>query len=106
MNRKEELLLSAQRALLFNIIPKVKYIFIETVNTQLLMMVYSNKELTPEEKDMYFAVCGEIVGDFEYLSLEYSEVRFEFGIIQYDELKKLENLVFAQYSSPNTLPSK
>jgi len=90
-----ELLLSAQRALLFNITLNVRLIFIEARAEHLIMLVYSDIDLTDEEKDVYYSSAGEITGDF--VELDTSEVFFIVTTEAYEKVDKLEHLVFARY---------
>ncbi len=40
------------------------------------MWVYSDREPTDDEKDVYYSVCAELTGDFIELDDSISEVRF------------------------------
>lgn len=93
----ERILLSAQRALLFNIIDCVRFIFIQKEQNKLLMHVYSDRLLSEQEKDIYYSVGGEICGDFT--ELIDSNVKFYSGNTEYDNIQKLEFLIYARYEA-------
>jgi hypothetical protein len=94
---KDKLLLSVQRALLFNILNSVRFIFIENQGDKILLTIYSDNELTTEEKDIYFAVLGEILGDFSNINDSASEVIFMINDIKFEKIKNQGILVYARY---------
>lgn len=88
------LLLSAQRALLFNIIPSIRYVFIEARNdNEICMYIYTNRPLTEEEKDIYYSVLAEISGDFPEVDDSICKIDFFNSKEQYDKIDKLRWLV-------------
>jgi hypothetical protein len=93
----ERLLLSVQRALLFNIINSVRFIFIENKGEELLMSVYTDTELMNEEKDIYYAVLGEILGDFTNINDAASEVIFIVNRSAFEKINNSGILVYARY---------
>jgi len=92
---KGKLLLSIQRALLFNIKGCIRYIFIETENVCLKLWIYMDKEPIDEDYDIFYAVAEECCGDFEEL-LE-SEVQIFFSLEPMENIKHLDRLVYARY---------
>lgn len=95
---QKALQLSVQRALLFNIIPIVRFIFIEIdTNSILKLLIYLKNEPSNEEKDIYYAVAGEISGDFSEIDDSKNEVQFIVGNSKFEDIQKLEFLVFAMY---------
>jgi len=92
-----EIRMSFQRALLFNIISSVRFIFTEmNASGSLDMIVYTDRELTESEKDIYYAVSGEVIGDFVDMGC-HGYVKFVTDLRDYTEVPKLELLVYARY---------
>ena len=90
-----KLRLSAQRALLFNIPLSVRLIFVELNSKNILqMLVYSDQDLSEEERDLLYSAAGEIEGDF--VEIEDSDVEIIISKKSYEDIKKLESLVFAR----------
>jgi|APEBP8051072266_1049373.scaffolds.fasta_scaffold06677_3 hypothetical protein len=93
-----QLLLSTYRALLFNIICSVRFIYLEQLeNTEdkVNLFIYSDRELTEDEKDIYFAVAAEISGD--YCDMESPDVHFIVDNREYDPKNYQGKLVYARY---------
>jgi len=94
-----ELRLSAQRALLFNIITCVRFIFIEKRELKIILSVYTDRNLSGSEKDLYYEVLGEILGDFTDLDFEGSMTLIE---VTEKEVLQLNNpgvLIYARYET-------
>ncbi|SEL98315.1 hypothetical protein [Parapedobacter koreensis] len=97
MIEKTQLLLSANRALLFNIIKAVRFIFVKVEDSILLLNVFTERSLTDDEKDIYYAMAGEISGDFEEIDDSCTNVTF---IVTDDEFETIEQdgqLVYARH---------
>lgn len=89
-----QLILSAQRAMLFNISQKFRMISLEVdENKTLKLLVIISSELTEEEKDLAYSMTGEIVGDF--VEIEKSDVDF---IVSNDPINSLERLHILMYA--------
>jgi hypothetical protein len=94
-----ELILSFQRALLFNILPSVRYIFAEIREINSLdMLVYTDRELSEWEKDVYYAVSAEVEGDFVEVGAQ-GTVKFVTDVRDYAEVSKLQLLIYARYEA-------
>lgn len=92
-----ELRLSAQRALLFNIISCVRFIFIENRERKIFLSVYTDRDLSDSENELYYESLGEILGDFTDLDFEGSMTLIE---VTNKEAREIENrgvLVYARY---------
>lgn len=91
-----QLLLSAQRAMLFNISPKFRMISIDIDFDRVLqVLVIISSEVDEEEKDLMYSFAGEIEGDFS----EISSTNVEF-IINSDDINivpRLSKIVFSLY---------
>lgn len=91
-----QLILSAQRAMLFNMSPKFRMISIEVSKNQILiMLVISSSELSDDEKDLISSIIGEIEGDF--CEIKSSEVNFIIDNGDIDNLRRLDTLIYALY---------
>ncbi len=92
---RNTLLLSTYRALLFNILQCTRFIYIDVKEQILNMSIYVDRELSDEEKDVYYSVAGEICGDF--IKLENSVVNFHLNNLKFEN--NLDNgiLVYARY---------
>lgn len=89
-----QLILSAQRAMLFNVSQKFRMISLEVdENKTLKLLVIISSELTEEEKDLAYSMAGEIVGDF--VEIEKSDVDF---IVSNDPINSLERLHILMYA--------
>lgn len=97
MLEKKQLLLSAFRGLLFNIIAPVRFIFMQIIDNRLIITIYSDRELNELERDIYHAVSGEISGDFIFLDDSLSEVNFIVTNKTFETIKESGDLVFARY---------
>ncbi|MDF1546172.1 MAG: hypothetical protein P1P88_00025 [Bacteroidales bacterium] len=98
MVERNSLLLSIQRALLFNILAYIRFIFIEVEKGPFLKIwIYSDKELNESEKEIYYSVAGEVVGDFTELNNQDVEVLFFVDQSNFENIQKLTNLVYARY---------
>lgn len=87
-------LLSSQRAMLFNICPKFRMISLELNNNSVLkVLVIISEALTEEEKDLAYSFSGEIEGD--YPEIASSDVVFLLDTRDIDLLPRLKNLVFS-----------
>lgn len=76
-NRKNQLLLSFQKVLLFNITFHTKLIVANVFNSsKLVIWVYMDKLPTDDEKDVYYSICAEVTGEFLDLDDSISEVHF------------------------------
>lgn len=94
----QSLRLSAQRALTFNVLCCIRFISIEVIEAKLLMWVYSERELSEDEKDIYYSTSGEILGDFPELINE--EVKIFVTDSDFNSLKHLKYLIYARYEEP------
>jgi hypothetical protein len=92
---KAELLLSAQRALLFAIIPSVQFISVEITGNTLSMYVYVDKELNEEEKDIYYSAIAEMERDFA--ETHNTHIDFFISKAKFEDVKHLQHLVYARY---------
>lgn len=97
MIEKSRLLLSALRAMLFNVIGTVRFIFVKVDDSVILLNVFTDRSLTDDEKDIYYAVAGEISGDFQEVDDSRTRVVFivtseKFEAIEHDGL-----LVYARH---------
>ncbi|MBD1434958.1 hypothetical protein H8B06_19210 [Sphingobacterium sp. DN00404] len=97
MNILYKLRLSSNRALLFNVISSVKYICVKLKKEKLILSVYCERELTEDEKDIYYAVAGEIIGDFVELDDSLTEVEFIVSNKKYEKSDCKGELVYARY---------
>ncbi len=95
MVERNALLLSAQRALLFAVSPALRFISIEASDRELRMRVHMMSEPSEDERDMYFAMSGEIIGDFPELDVAQSGVEFVVDMRPFEQLEHLKYLVFA-----------
>ncbi len=93
----EKIILSSNRALLFNIIPSVRLIFVRFEKNELTLSVYTDRELDEEEKDIYYAVGGEISGDFIKLKNSLADVHFYVSTNNFEELPQNGQLVYARH---------
>ncbi|WP_373962718.1 hypothetical protein [Kosakonia sacchari] len=90
------ILLSAQRAMLFNICPKFRMISLEVnADNVLKVLIIISEVLTDEEKDLAYSLSGEIEGD--YPELVSSDVSFSLDTRDIDLLPRLKILVFSLY---------
>ena len=94
---RNQLYISALRALLFNITSSIRFIFIQSVEDKLILFVYTDKELSESEKDIFYAVSGEISGDFPFLDDSKSEVNFVNDNNKFESIKNEGDLIFARY---------
>lgn len=91
-----QILLSAQRAMLFNICPKFRMISLELTDDNILkVLVIISEVLTEEEKDLAYSFSGEIEGD--YPEVVSSDVSFLLDTRDIDLLPRLKTLVFSLY---------
>lgn len=90
------LMLSAQRALLFAVSSSLRFLSMEVNGAMLRMRLYLDTEPAEDEKDMYFAVSGEISGDFPELDDALSSTEFVVSSQSFDDLEHLKLLVFAR----------
>ncbi|PDO84934.1 hypothetical protein [Kosakonia pseudosacchari] len=90
------ILLSAQRAMLFNICSKFRMISLEVNGDNVLkVLIIISEALTDEEKDLAYSLSGEIEGD--YPELVSSDVSFLLDTRDIDLLPRLKILVFSLY---------
>lgn len=94
---KTQLILSAHRALLFNILCSVRFIFIDVNDNKLLVSIYADKDFSVDEKDIYYAVSGEISGDFPELDDAISEVRFFVDDSNFEDITNPGILIYARH---------
>ena len=92
-----ELLISIQRALLFNIKQSIRFIFIEVIDSYLKLWIYMDSIPTDEDYEIFYAVVGECIGDFKELSNEQNEVCLFMSLDAFENIKSLKHLVFARY---------
>lgn len=92
-----ELRLSAQRALLFNIISCVRFIFIDNRSGKIILSVYTDRDLSDTEKELYYEVLGEILGDFTDLDFEGSMTLIEVTDKKAREVGSSGVLIYARY---------
>ncbi|PHI31742.1 hypothetical protein [Budvicia aquatica] len=87
--------LSAQKALLYYLFPKVRMISMDVVDSFLHILFIVSDELTEDEKDMIYTVGGQIEGDF----LEITDRRVDYVVSKdnIDEQPQLRLLVLAQF---------
>jgi hypothetical protein len=99
---KAQVFISVQRALLFNILKSLRFIFVKYGVNRIDLVFISDKELTDDERDIYYAVSSEIDGDFSEIksssvtfvesNLELSTLDYEkFGI--YSSIELIESLI-------------
>jgi hypothetical protein len=93
---KDHLLLSAQRALLFNVIDCVRFICAEISDNKLMLYIYSDRELTEDEMDLYYGVSAEMSGDF-VLDDSKSKTIFIVEHGQFESITITGKLVYARY---------
>lgn len=93
----DKLRLSSSRALLFNVLPSIRFIFVKLKGHQLILSVYSDRALIKEEEDIYFSVCGEISGDFENIDESVSEVKFYVTNYCFEDIDEEGELIYARY---------
>lgn len=97
---KNEIFLSAQRALLFNVLSSTRFIFIKLYKNCIDLTIISDKELDEIEKDIYHAVSAEIVGDFTTVDDSHSNIYFKFNTQPFEYLtlsSDYGDLIFARY---------
>lgn len=91
-----QLLLSAQRAMLFNISPKFRMISIDIDCAGVLqVLVITSSKVDEEEKDLIHSFAGEIEGDYP----EISSINVEF-LVNRDDINfipRLPKIVFSLY---------
>ncbi|WP_147320152.1 hypothetical protein [Chitinophaga silvisoli] len=92
-----ELRLSAQSALLFNILSCVRFIFIENREGKIILSVYTDRDLSDSEKELYYESLGEILGDFTDLDFEGSMTLIEVTNKEAREIEGRGVLVYARY---------
>mgnify|MGYP000674529527 CR=1 FL=1 len=92
-----ELRLSAQRALLFNILSCVRFIFIENREGKIILSVYTDRNLSDSEKELYYESLGEILGDFTDLDFEGSMTLIEVTNKEAREIEDRGVLVYARF---------
>ena len=85
----ELLRLSAQRALLFAVTPALRFLSIEVSGDSLRMNVHLDAAPSGDEKDNYFGVSAEIVGDFVELESSQSVTKFIVDPNSYEDLVHL-----------------
>lgn len=91
-----QLLLSAQRAMLFNICPKFRMISLELTDDNVLKVLFIISEiLNEDEKDLAYSFSGEIEGD--YPEIVSNDVSFLLDTRNIDLLPRLKTLVFSLY---------
>jgi hypothetical protein len=91
---KENLLRSAQRALLFGVTKSLRYLSLEVRDDLLCVLVHLDSEPSIEEQDVFFSSAGEIQSDFP--TLKGNQVSFFVSSNPFDELEHLQLLVFAR----------
>lgn len=91
-----QLLLSAQRAMLFNISPKFRMISIDVDCAGVLqVLVITSSKLDEEEKDLMYSFAGEIEGD--YLEISSTNVEFLVNCDDINLIPRLPTIVFSLY---------
>ncbi|WP_392559807.1 hypothetical protein [Orbus mooreae] len=91
-----QLLLSAQRAMLFNISPKFRMISIDIDSDRVLqVLVVISSEVDEEEKDLMYSFAGEIEGDFSEISS--TNVVFIINSDDINIIPRLPKIVFSLY---------
>ncbi|MEZ4776030.1 MAG: hypothetical protein R3D00_22835 [Bacteroidia bacterium] len=85
---KEHLLLTFQNALLYNVCPNTRIIFadIESVN-KLITWIYVDLPPTEAEKDMYYSIQSEVLGEFEGFDDSGSKVKILTGHFDEENLR-------------------
>lgn len=100
MIEKSQILISTQRALLFNVLKSTRFIFVNYNKIDRIdLIIISDRKLTQKEKDTYYAVSSEIDGDFEGINgsdVNFIESNLEFSILN---CEKYGTLVFARYET-------
>jgi hypothetical protein len=89
-----ELLISALRAMQFNIIPKVRRIYIKYSKSQLNLHCYVESELIEDEKDLIYSIGAEIDGDFPQIKKK--TTHFIHGDIIESSTRELGQLIYAR----------
>lgn len=91
-----QLLLSAQRALLFNISPKFRMISLEVDSEGILqVLVIISNEVNEEEKDLIYSFAGEIEGD--YTEISSTNVEFLVSSDEINLIPRLPKIVFSLF---------
>jgi hypothetical protein len=92
---RRSLRLFTNRTLLFNVLSCTSFIFVELKagQGQLVLRVYNDRELTEDEKDVYYAVYGEIKGDF--IDSMSGKVDFQTTQAPYEQIDQSGDLVYA-----------
>lgn len=91
-----QLLLSAQRAMLFNISPKFRMISIDIDSARVLqVLVIISSEVNEEEKDLMYSFAGEIEGD--YTEISSTNVEFLVNTDDINLIPRLSKIVFSLY---------
>lgn len=91
--------LSLHRALLFNILCSVQFIFVKVIGNKLILTVYSDVEFSLAEKDVYYSVIGEVTGDFVELDDSISELNLVVSKVNFEKLATSNSgdLIYARY---------
>ncbi|GAB4034672.1 hypothetical protein GCM10028809_40910 [Spirosoma gilvum] len=92
-----QLRLFASRALLFNVLSCTRFIFVEFKSGHLLLRIYNDRELTDDEKDIYYAVYGELEGDFTGSIC--GEVDLQVTRAPFEQIDQTGELVYARYEA-------
>lgn len=87
--------LSAQKALLFYLFPKVRMISLDIKDGILDMLFAVTEALTEDEKDMAYTISAQIEGDF--VEIKRADVEFVIGNDPIDDLPQLRLLILAQF---------
>lgn len=95
-DKRYALLLSFQKALLFNVTFHTRLILADVHdNKKLIMWAYLDRAPTDDEKDVYYSVSAEVAGDFVDLDDAISEVHFLTENINDEDLRD-KLLLFAR----------
>lgn len=94
-----QLIASANRALLFNILPSIRMIYVKVKNRGITLNIVSEEDLNDFERDIYFAVLGEISGDFESIDISQSETNFITSTLEFSMQKIDGIMVYARFEN-------
>ncbi|RFM29240.1 hypothetical protein DXN04_33695 [Chitinophaga silvisoli] len=83
--------------MLFNILSCVRFIFIENREGKIILSVYTDRDLSDSEKELYYESLGEILGDFTDLDFEGSMTLIEVTNKEAREIEGRGVLVYARY---------
>jgi len=94
--------LSAQRALLWNVFPKLRAVCVDSKENRIYVCFYCDGEISEEDKELCESVLDDIIADF-FITKEEDRIEFETPIIRMDYPKKmLLNGIWVFYRNEDT----